>query len=325
VNSFVSTSPRHRIGRLFAHFSARQACALVVMAVSALFIAGCSTPFRAPNRALIDPRGTVMPAILTSNFFVIETKLADQRTYRFLIDTGSSVTLVSPEISKKFSIKPRDGDPVGKVRVRSAAGQDVELDSVIIKQIRLGTSTFNRVAAVTFDCSEISNHLGMPIDGILGFPLFRDTLFSLDYPAKRLVIAPYPGAFSPLPKQTDRVSTLSFSDEKNRPMIPLQMGNESFMALIDSGSDGSLNLNPTGLHPQFIHGPRVGTLIASIKGDQRQLTGRLNQAILLGTHHRAPGRRSHRSALVHRWRISPAFHRHIRSASPPSYLFSQHR
>lgn len=250
-----------------------------------LFFSGCANaPFRAPNRALVDPRGSVLPAQLISNFFVVESTWDDGRTYRFLIDTGSTATLVSPEIASKFRQKPAKGETLGKVTVHSAAGKSIELDSVIIRRVRLGGSTFDRVNALIFDCTELSNHLGLPIDGILGFPLFRDTLLTLDYPAKRLIVAPYPAAFAPLPKQTSRVSTLAFNDEQRRPMIPLQMGNESFMALIDSGSDGCLNLNPTGLHPKFLHGPRVGTLISSLQGDQRQLTGRLDQTVLLGNH-----------------------------------------
>ncbi|WP_438479595.1 aspartyl protease family protein [Oleiharenicola lentus] len=257
---------------------------LVALAVI-LFISGCSSsPFQSQNRGLIEPSGTVIPAKILSNFFLIETKWDDGRTYRFLVDTGSSTSLVSPEIAKKFGMKPRKGELAAKIRVRSAAGQDIELESVLLRRVRLGDSTFNRVAAVIFDCSEVSNHLGVTIDGILGFPLFRDSLLTLDYPNKRLILAPYPAAFAPLPKQTARVSTIAFNDEQNRPMIPLQMGNESFMALIDSGSDGSLNLNPVGLHPQFANGPRVGTLISSLRGNQRQLTGRLNQTVLIGTH-----------------------------------------
>lgn len=60
------------------------------------------------------------------------------------------------------------------------------------------------------------------------------------------------------------------------------MGNESFIVLVDSGSDGSLSLNPAGLHPHFANGPRVGTIISSLQGDRHQLTGRLGQDVLIG-------------------------------------------
>jgi membrane-associated protease RseP (regulator of RpoE activity) len=62
------------------------------------------------------------------------------------------------------------------------------------------------------------------------------------------------------------------------------MGNESFIAQIDTGSDGSLNLNPAGLHPRFVQAPRAGTLISSLQGDRQPLTARLNQNVLLGNY-----------------------------------------
>jgi hypothetical protein len=99
-----------------------------------------------------------------------------------------------------------------------------------------------------------------------------------------LLLAPYPPVDAPAPKQTPRVSTIAFNNQQGTPLIPIQMGNESFIVLIDSGSDGSLSLNPVGLHPRFANGPRIGTIVSSLQGDRRQLTGRLDQTVLIGSH-----------------------------------------
>ena len=158
--------------------------------------------------------------------------------------------------------------------MRSANGGEIDLEAVTLRRMLLGAAAFERVPALVFDFSDLSDHLGVPIDGIIGFPVFRDTLLTMDYPAARLVIAPAPAA---APRPGPRSSTIAFNNEQNTPLIPIQMGNESFIVLIDSGSDGSLSLNPVGLHPRFANGPRIGTLISSLQGDRRQLTGRLNQ------------------------------------------------
>jgi len=140
------------------------------------------------------------------------------------------------------------------------------------------------VPALIFDGTLLSDHLGVHIDGIIGFPLFRDSLLTLDYPGARLQIAPHPLLPGPAPRAEPRSSTLAFNNEQNTPLIPVQMGNESFVVLIDSGSDGSLSLNPAGLHPRFAQGPRAGTLVSSAAGDVQPLTGRLRQDLLIGTH-----------------------------------------
>lgn len=249
------------------------------------FTSGCiNYGRRAPARTVLETKTTTLPARVISNFFVVESKLSDGKTYRFIIDTGSTATLVSPDLAKHFALKERRGAPRRKIHVRSANGGEIDLESVTLKQLNLGDASFERVPALIFDFADLSGHLGLPIDGIVGFPVFRDTLLTMDYPAQKLVIASYPQVAPPEPLPSPRLSTIAFNNEQGTPLIPIQMGNESFIVLIDSGSDGSLSLNPVGLHPHFANGPRVGTLISSLQGDRRQLTGRLSQDVLIGTH-----------------------------------------
>lgn len=245
-----------------------------------LGLAGCAT---VPRRTQVEPKSTILPARLISSFFVVESKWDDGKTYRFLIDTGSTISYVTPDLARRFGLKPKKNSSPAKVRVRSANGGELELDPVTLRRIALGATTFDGVPALVFDFTDLSDQLGLHIDGIIGFPVFRDTLLTLDYPGQRLVIAPVttgPAA----PMAAPRATTLAFNHEHNTPLIPIQMGTESFIVLIDSGSDGSLSLNPTGLHPRFTSGPRTGTLISSLSGDRPQLTGRLSQNVLLGTH-----------------------------------------
>jgi hypothetical protein len=249
-----------------------------------LFLSGCiSSLRRSPGRTVLETK-TTLTARVISNFFVVESKLSDGKTYRFIIDTGSTATLVSPDLAKKFAMKERHGAPRRKVHVRSASGGEVDLEAVTLRQLNLGEAKFERVPALIFDFTDLSGHLGVPIDGIVGFPVFRNTLLTMDYPGRKLVIESYPDFTQPTPPPLPHSSTIAFNNEDGTPLIPIQMGNESFVVLIDSGNDGSLSLNPVGLHPHFANGPRVGTLISSLQGDRRQLTGRLSQNVLIGSH-----------------------------------------
>jgi Aspartyl protease len=258
---------------------------LAFAGVLVVLFSGCvSSSSRAPGRTVVEARTAVLPARILSNFFVVESKWPDGKTYRFLIDTGSTVTYVTPDLARHFALKERKSSPRQKIHVRSANGGEIDLESVTLRQLTLGDATFERVPALVFDFADLSGHLGVPIDGIIGFPVFRNTLLKMDYPGARLIIAPYPLLGAPTPAQSARVSTIAFNNEQGTPLIPIQMGNESFIILVDSGSDGSLSLNPVGLHPRFANGPRVGTLISSLQGDRRQLTGRLSQNVLIGAH-----------------------------------------
>lgn len=255
------------------------------LALVSLFFSGCTSVGQRPGPAVTTqgPRLTVLPARIVSNFFLIEAKQADGRTYRFMIDTGSSTTLVSPALAASLRLKEKKGQ-ARTMPVRGANGGEVELPAITLKEISLGDVHFARVPAREYDFAELSIHIGLPIDGVLGFSLFRDTLCTLDYPNSRLELAPVPFLTPPPAPPAPRSATINYDNGHSTPLITVQMGNESFVVLIDSGSDSSLSLNPAGLHPRFSQGPRSGNLAATLGGDRPQLVGRLAQNISLGTH-----------------------------------------
>lgn len=248
-----------------------------------LLASGCvSGRSRAPAATRIEPQPVRVPAQIVANFFFVEATQADGQTYRFMVDTGSSVTYVSSPLANALKKKERRGTPPRTLPVRGANGRTIELPAITLHRFRLGEAHFDDVPAVIYDFSEFSAHVGQKIDGIIGFPLFRDTLLTLDYPAGQLEIAPNP-VVAPPPVRQPNTSVIPFNREQSTPLIPVQMDNESFFALIDSGSDLGLSLNPAGLHPRFSHGPRVGLMVGSLDGNKRQLVGRLEQNIALGT------------------------------------------
>lgn len=249
--------------------------------LAALTFTGCTSVSRLyrresrPGRTKLDARLVVVPAQIIGNHFLVETRWDKHGPWRFLIDTGSSVTLVSPDFARRYGFQqpPANNPPV---RIRSADGATTSLPAANIKRLELGEACFLNIPAFVYNCDELSAHLGMRIDGILGFPLFRDVVFSLDYPQSRLVITT--AGEKPLLPGT----TIPFNNQRRTPIIPVNLGGETFIALIDSGSDGPLLLNPFGLHPEFTYGPRAGGTVGTLVGDRPQQLARLGQPLSLG-------------------------------------------
>ncbi|MDP2138618.1 MAG: aspartyl protease family protein [Candidatus Didemnitutus sp.] len=250
-----------------------------------LLISGCATGSRreATEGRLVQTQVAALPAQIVSNFFLVEAVQADGRPARFIIDTGSTANLVSIDLATRLGQRDR-ARARRTVQVRSANGGEVSLEQVTLRRLQLAAARFERVPALVFDFGDLSAHLGVRIDGLIGFPLFHDTRLTLEYLQARLVLTPHSIATSFPADPTASDSPLSFNNEQGTPLIPVQMGNESFVALVDSGSDGALNLNPAGLHPRFLFGPRSGTVVSSLAGDRRQLAGRLGQDVLIGSH-----------------------------------------
>jgi hypothetical protein len=251
--------------------------------LAALVLSGCSSVSRLykresrPGRTKLDSRLVVIPARIIGNHFIVEVTWDKHGPWRFLVDTGSSVTLVSQGFASRYGFQqpPATNPPV---RIRSANGDTLSLPAINIKRLELGDARFLNIPAFTYNCDELSAHLGLRIDGILGFPLFRDVVFSLDYPQSRLVITT--AGNSPLIPG----SRIAFNNERRTPIIPLKLGDETFITLIDSGSDGPLMLNPFGLNPEFTYGPRAGGTVGTLTGDRPQQIGRVRQPLAIGAY-----------------------------------------
>lgn len=250
---------------------------LVAVAI-ALLVAGCSTggAKRAPARPLrttVESTRVVVPAQLVGNFLVVETKWDRFGPYRFLIDTGSSVTLVTPALAKRY---PGWSSPTAPRRVMGADGAVVELPEASLRRLQLGGVRFDDVPVLLYDCAAFSAHLGVKIDGVLGFPLFRDTVLTLDYPGSRVVLE------RPKDAVPARGTVLGFDDGRKTPFVPVKLGDRTIVALIDSGSDMAFSLNPIGLEPQFAFGPTVGGTVGTLAGERTQRIGRLSETLTIG-------------------------------------------
>ncbi|MEX2044531.1 MAG: aspartyl protease family protein [Opitutus sp.] len=244
---------------------------LLLSFLGLLIITGCALPFRRepprPGRTTFASPLAILPAQSLGNFLLIEAR-PDRSSY-FLVDTGSSVTLISPALVRPSVNAPR-------MRVAGAAGSVIELPSASLRRLTLGDVVFENIPVLVYDCGPLSAHLGVRIDGVLGFPLFREAVLTLDYPGSRVLLQPsvndplVPGA------------PVGFDDPRRIPLISVHLGDSMFAALIDSGSDAAFSLNPVGLEPRFVHGPRMGTIIGTIAGDRIQKIGRLAETLVIG-------------------------------------------
>lgn len=164
--------------------------------------------------------------------------------FRFLIDTGTGgEAIVTPELASILQL-PETGkiilnDPTG------LGGQEAPLRTIDTLE----------VAGVEFYALKAAEHALLAsdgsCDGILGFPLFRGLLLTLDYPGRRLVLAD-----GELDADGD-TSVQPFRLKDSVPIADLTIGDLHVDALLDSGGAG-LSL-PERLIPQlaFTSAPKL--------------------------------------------------------------------
>ena len=262
----------------------RRHVSLLVASVLATLAGGCrstDTAADAPDQSTIylsplpvvaepqpeSPTSAEFPMQLIGGLVVVQAD-DDAGPWNFLIDTGSSATLVSPEFAiRRRSRQVNPGAPT--IWLRDATGQAVPVDSVLLDKVDFGPAHFSNVRALVFDCRVISDHLGLKIDGVLGFHLFADARLTLDYPGRRIVMSELEDE-EPL-----RGCVIPITIQNGVPFFEATLGDSPLLTLIDSGSDGSLSLDPAGLDKEFAEAPRQGTMIGTLHGNHRQILGRL--------------------------------------------------
>jgi hypothetical protein len=257
---------------------------LPLLAVCAgLLLGGCSTlsaPFRheppRPGRTKLGSPLVILSSQTLGNYLIVEAKWDRSGPYHFLIDTGSSVTLVTPALAKRYGTKDLPGVETPHVHVKSAEGATAELPSATLERIELGDAYFDDVPVLIYDCAPLSAHLGLKIDGILGFPLFRETILTLDYPHNRAMLQRI-GTPGLVPG-----TAIPFDESAKIPLISVRLGDRTFITLLDSGSDAPLSLNPFGLDAKYAAPPRPGATVGTLTGDRAQQVGRLAGTLMLG-------------------------------------------
>jgi hypothetical protein len=229
-----------------------------------------------PGSTHIGSGTVILPAQMLGNTLIVAAKWDRYGPYHFLIDTGSSVTLVTPELAARYAAIDAPPLETPQVRVRSSDGSSTVLTAATLTRIELGSARFTTVPVLVYDCTPLSEHLGVKIDGLLGFPFFRETLLTLDYPRSRVVLR----RLSPSPSIPG--SVIPFNDAEKTPLISVRLGSRTFATLVDSGSDETFSLNPAGLAPKFAYGPTEGPTVGTLTGDRPEQIGRLADTLYIG-------------------------------------------
>jgi hypothetical protein len=253
---------------------------LALAALAGLFASGCLGFNRAvpkPGLTYVGSRPVTLPCRLLDSVLIVEARWDKYGPYHFVLDTGSSVTLVSPDLARRYVSDASPAPAVPQVRVRSAEGGSALLSAVTLKKIQLGSARFEYVPALVYDCSDLTAQFGVKIDGILGFPLFRNAVLTLDYPHERIVLR------SRIPEDGLPGEAILFNNADKTPLISIRLGDREFAALIDSGSSAAMAINPAGLAPRFSFGPVGGPTVGTLTGDRPTRVGRLADVVRMGS------------------------------------------
>jgi predicted aspartyl protease len=163
----------------------------------------------------------VLPTERCGDYFMVQMTVNGDpgRTLSMLLDTGASHTVIDVDAAERVAGKP------------IAIGRYARFGQLVA-----GDLSFSGVRARVLRMDHLQLAIGAPMDGILGFPTFKELLLTIDYPAGEVRVRP-----GSLPSP-DGERILRTIKEKRRPVIALDFGGYRRPVLIDSGAWGGFVL-----------------------------------------------------------------------------------
>jgi predicted aspartyl protease len=119
--------------------------------------------------------GAVKPLVLVPAF------VNGRGPHTFVLDTGASATVLSPELATALGIETTAAEPM------TGAGGMLQATTGRIGSLTVGNAALQDVAVMVADfLAELGRVIGTPLDGVLGYNFLRQFRVTLDYPASTL-------------------------------------------------------------------------------------------------------------------------------------------
>jgi predicted aspartyl protease len=218
-----------------------------------------------------------VPAEVTGHGIFVSVMINGQGPFRMLVDTGCTFTMVSPEVAAAVEARGADIED-GNVQAVNGFGDAVSLPRVLLDSISLGGVQFEGVVAGVVPLEVQSRIDSRELDGLLGYTLFSDLFFALDYPNQRLLMSnAWPANLAPVRAE------LAIREISDVPFVSVKVQGKDFEVMIDTGATDRLHLSPASVPSlSWKTAPRPGLLLAAAGEMDREQIGRLSGALELG-------------------------------------------
>ena len=183
-----------------------------------------------------------IPFEFVHNQIVVQVKVGGKGPFNMLVDTNTDPSAIDVATARELGLAVGD-------KGFTATGGGTEVNTVHetrLPSVELGSFVTKDVAAATINLTKLSERIGRPIQGILGFSFLKDRIIQIDYPNSKLrffAVSPYPR----IQFSANTVNTIAFpfKREDGEVMIDsVYINNEKMRAALDTGSSGSFSLTP---------------------------------------------------------------------------------
>lgn len=181
-----------------------------------------------------------IPLKMDVGLIIVEVKINDKGPFRFIVDTGTDVSILSSDLVEQLEIKPIN------VRKRTFHTHQKQIDintfQYLIKKVQLGEIVFNNATFIATNTANDDFQLlkNLNVQGVLGQNTFYDIVMTLDLSENKMIM-----------QRPDKVvhtekGYISFESDYYLPIIKtkiIKKGSESTnLFLIDTGYSGFVKM-----------------------------------------------------------------------------------
>jgi hypothetical protein len=220
---------------------------------------------------LLSPSAEV-PLEMIDGLPFVEVTINGEGPWRFLLDTGAATSVVSLPVAWRY---PQSLTAM-EALITDSTADAIMADSILhISSLTLGGLNLSDFHAIALDLSSLSEACGVEVHGILGFPVFRDLLLTIDYPGQRILIDD-----TVLDAEAADVIPMALID--NHPFVDLTIGQSRVSALLDTGHASSLSLPADTPGIGFTADPMPWFSSVDLSGPGSRQIARLAEDLALG-------------------------------------------
>jgi predicted aspartyl protease len=212
-----------------------------------VFVAGLFASLGAPF-AYSQPKPAVVevPFTFEHSSVIVPVKVNGKGPYNMLLDTGAEQSAVDLDTAKELGLKLT---PLGEGRVVATGKKENAVFLTTLSQVELMSLTAKNLLAAATDFSKISQRIGMPVNGVLGYNFLQNRIVQFDYP-KRIARFYSVSPFSrKQPAAAGRMALhFHFYEDDRFPLIDdVYVNGKKIRAELDTGHSGVLALTAAAI------------------------------------------------------------------------------
>ena len=174
---------------------------------------------------------THVPFDLVNNHIYVDG-FVDNKPVRLMVDTGGN-NLLTPTAAERIGLVAE-----GKLAASGAGEQNTNLAFARGKQVRIGAATLADPVFYVIDLGNLAQIEGAPLDGLVGYEMFRRFGVRIDY-SKQVLTLSEPKAFVPPPGAT----LVPFKLNDTLPIVQGTLDGIPVRLSVDTGSRASLTMS----------------------------------------------------------------------------------